>query len=50
MLEGLAFGEGEGVGFGNDRDDINDIGEFLQDNDVNRFKTKVRRVLQGSYA
>lgn len=50
MLESLAFGEGERVGFGNDGDDIDYIGEFLQDNDVNGFKTYVRRVIQGSYA
>ena len=50
MLESLAFGEGEGVGFGNDRDDIDYIGQFLQDNDVNGFQTNVRQAIQGSYA
>ena len=42
LFEGLAFGEGEGVGFGNDRDDIDYIGQFLQNHNVNGFKTDVR--------
>lgn len=40
MFEGLAFREGEGVGFGNNGDDIDYIGQFLEDNDVNGFETR----------
>lgn len=39
LLEGLTLGEGEGVRFGNDRDDIDDIRQFLEHNNVNRFQT-----------
>ena len=33
-FEGLALFEGEGVGFGDDGDDVDDIGELLEDDDI----------------
>jgi hypothetical protein len=47
LLEGLAFGEGEGVGFGNDGDDIDYIGQFLEDHDVNGFETRYQAIFMG---
>ena len=39
LFEGLAFFEGKGVGFGDYGDDIDDVGEFFEDDDVDRFET-----------
>lgn len=38
LFKGHAFFEGEGVGFGDDGDDVDDVGEFLQDDNVNGLK------------
>ncbi|MDA4132868.1 MAG: hypothetical protein OK454_07065 [Thaumarchaeota archaeon] len=35
LLEGLALLERQGVGLGDDGDDVDDIGQLLQDDDVN---------------
>lgn len=35
LLELLALLEGEGVGLGNNGNDVDDIGELLQDDDIN---------------
>lgn len=40
LLEGLALLEGQRVGLGDNRDDIDDVGQLLQDNNVNGFQTK----------
>lgn len=34
LLERTTFFQSQGVGFRNDRDDIDDIREFLEDNDI----------------
>ena len=34
LLEGLTFCEGEGVRFGNDGDDVDDIRQLLEDHNV----------------
>lgn len=39
LFEGKALFESEGVGLGDHRDDIYNIREFLEDNDVDWFKT-----------
>ncbi len=39
LFESEAFFKGEGVGFGDHGDDVDDIGEFLEDYDVDRFET-----------
>ena len=38
LLEGGALVEREGVGFGDDGDDVDDVGEFLEDDDVDWFE------------
>lgn len=38
LFEGKAFFEGEGVGFGDHGDDVDDVREFFQDDDVNGFE------------
>ena len=53
LFEGLTFGEGEGIRFCNDRDDIDDVGQFLQDNNIDGFQAKhwsVIRSRTGEYA
>lgn len=42
LFEGLAFFKGKGVGFGDYGDDVDDVGEFLKDDDVDRLETVVR--------
>lgn len=38
LLEGLAFLEGEGVGLGDNGDNVDDVGEFLEDDDIDGFE------------
>jgi hypothetical protein len=40
LLESLALFEGERVGLGDDGNDINDVGQLLQDNDIDRLETE----------
>lgn len=39
LLECLALLEREGVGLGDNGNDIDDVGQFLQNNNVNGFET-----------
>jgi hypothetical protein len=41
LFEGGALFEGEGVGFGNYGDDVDDVGELFEDDNVNWFQTGV---------
>jgi hypothetical protein len=40
LLESQALFEGEGIGLGDDGDDIDDIGQLLQDNDIDGLETE----------
>lgn len=40
LLERLAFLKGERIGFGDDGNDIDNVGQLFQDHDVDRFETK----------
>lgn len=40
LLESQALFEGEGVGLGDDGDDIDNIGQLLQDNDIDGLETE----------
>lgn len=40
LLESLALFESERVGLGDDGNDINDVGQLLQDNDIDRLETE----------
>lgn len=40
LLESLALFEGKGVGLGDDGNDIDDVGELLQDNDIDGLETE----------
>lgn len=42
LLESLAFLGSQGVCLGNDRDDVDDIGELLEDDDVNGLQGVTR--------
>ena len=42
LLERQALFEGEGVGLGNDGNNVDNIGELLKDNNVNGLEAKVR--------
>lgn len=39
FLEGLAFLQGQGVRLGDDGDDVDNIGEFLENDDINGLET-----------
>lgn len=39
LLEGLALGNGHGIGLGNNRHDVGGFGELLQHSDINRAET-----------
>lgn len=39
LLESLALFESEGVSLGDDWHDIDDVGQLLQDNDINGLET-----------
>lgn len=41
MLEGDALINGQRVGLGNDRNDVDNLGQLLEDNDVNGLQSKV---------
>ena len=41
LFEGLTFFESQGVGFGDYRDDVDDVGEFFEDDDVDGFETVI---------
>lgn len=41
LFEGVAFFEGERVGFSDYGDDVDDVGEFLEDDDVDWFEAVV---------
>lgn len=38
FLEGSSFFEGEGIGLGDDRDDVDNIGQLLEDDDIDRLQ------------
>lgn len=40
LLESLALFKGEGIGLGDDWDDIDDVGQLLQDNDIDGLETE----------
>jgi hypothetical protein len=40
LLESLALFEGEGIGLGDNGDDVDDIGQLLQDNDIDGLETE----------
>lgn len=42
LLEGLSLLKGEGVGLGDDRHDVDNIGQLLQDNNVNGLEGVAR--------
>lgn len=44
LFESLALFGGQGIGLGNDRDDIDDIGELLENNNINRLQGVARRL------
>jgi hypothetical protein len=44
LLERLAFFEGERIGFGDHRHDIDNVGQLLQNDDINRFQTFQKQI------
>lgn len=46
LLECLALLEREGVGLGDNGNDINDVGQFLQNNNVNGFETRDSHIIR----
>jgi hypothetical protein len=40
LLESLALFEGEGIGLGDNGDDVDDIRQLLQDNDIDGLETE----------
>lgn len=42
LLKGLALFEGEGVGLGNNGNNVDDIGQLLQNNDINGLEAGVK--------
>lgn len=48
LFEGLSFFEGQGVGFCDNWDDVDNVGELPQDRDINGFESEVyQSELQG---
>lgn len=42
FFECLSLFQGQGVGLGNDRDDVDNVRELLKDNNINGFQTGER--------
>lgn len=43
FLECLALLESKRVGLGDHRDDVDDVGQFLEDDNIDRLETKVSK-------
>ena len=44
LLECAALFEGQGVGFGDDRDDVDDVGELLEDDNIDGLESMAGRL------